>query len=80
MVAMCDPRAIFGRRLRELRLDAGISQEELAARAELDRTYISSCERGRRNVSLLAIYRIAGALDVSPGCLLEPPKIGSDDG
>jgi transcriptional regulator with XRE-family HTH domain len=68
-----DPRQQFGRRLRELRIARGYSQEELADRADLDRTYISGIERGRRNVSLLNIWRLAGALDTAPATLLEPP-------
>ncbi|RYX83767.1 XRE family transcriptional regulator [bacterium] len=65
-----DPRVEFGVRLRELREKAGLSQEKLADKCALDRTYISSCERGRRNISLLNIYRIAAALKVNPEDLL----------
>ena len=54
----------FGRRLRELRLARGVSQEALAAKAGLHRTYVSSAERGERNVSLVNIERFARALDV----------------
>ncbi|MCS3399944.1 helix-turn-helix domain-containing protein [Burkholderia thailandensis] len=65
-----DPRKIFGETLRSVRLGVGMSQEELAHRAALDRTYVSSCERGRRNVSLETIVRLADALDVPPSALL----------
>jgi transcriptional regulator with XRE-family HTH domain len=68
-----DAKLIFGRRLRELRQARNLSQEALAAEAGLDRTYISSCERGHRNVSLENIYRIARALDVLPEELLRKP-------
>ncbi|QBG84720.1 helix-turn-helix domain-containing protein [Xanthomonas oryzae] len=61
----------FGDKLRRLRLHAGLSQEELAARAQLDRTYVSSCERGRRNVSLLALVRLASALSCSEALLVD---------
>jgi transcriptional regulator with XRE-family HTH domain len=64
-------KELFGQRLRELRQLRGLSQEELAAEAGLDRTYISSCERGKRNVSLENIYRLAAALDVEPHELLK---------
>jgi transcriptional regulator with XRE-family HTH domain len=64
-----DPRKLFGLRLRELRRARNISQEALADDAGLDRTYISSVERGHRNISLLNIYRIAAALGVEPGDL-----------
>jgi transcriptional regulator with XRE-family HTH domain len=54
----------FGQRLRYLRLKQGLSQEELAERADLHRTYISSVELGKRNVSLKNIEALAHALDV----------------
>jgi transcriptional regulator with XRE-family HTH domain len=54
----------FGRRVRERRVALGLSQEDLAERADLDRTYISGIERGLRNVSLLNITRLASALRV----------------
>lgn len=60
----------FGDMLKAVRLRVGLSQEELAHRAELDRTYVSSCERGKRNVSLETIVRLAIALDVPPSLLL----------
>jgi transcriptional regulator with XRE-family HTH domain len=57
--------ALFvGLAIRALREDAGISQEELAGRAELDRTYISGIERGVRNPSIKSLQRVANALDV----------------
>ena len=47
-----------GQRIRELRGQLGISQEELAARANLDRTYITSVERGKRNISIGTLEKI----------------------
>jgi len=55
----------FGHRVRYLRNQLGLSQEDFAAKCELDRTYISSLERGKRNVSLKNIEAIAIALEVS---------------
>lgn len=55
-------RARFAVRVRELRLEQGLSQEEFAARCDLHRTYIGSIERGERNVSIDNIERIAAAL------------------
>ena len=54
----------FGRRLREVRLGRSISQEKLAELAGLHRTYVSSVERGERNISLFNIESLAGALGV----------------
>lgn len=59
-----DELEIFGKALKKKRLLAGLSQEELADQCDLDRTYISSIERGKRNLSLRNIYRLASALDI----------------
>lgn len=67
-----NPKEIFGQNVRRIRTEAGLSQEELADRAELHRTYISSLERGQRNVSLENIFAIAKALGVPPAELVEP--------
>jgi transcriptional regulator with XRE-family HTH domain len=56
----------FGSRMRALRHQKGLSQEELAYNCDLDRTYIGSVERGERNISLVNIHLIAAALEVSP--------------
>ena len=66
------PKTIFASNVRRLRIAAGLSQEALADRAELHRTYISSVERGERNVSLENIFRIATALEADPRQLLAP--------
>ena len=60
----------FGKRVRAKRDELGISQEELADRADLDRTYVGGVERGERNVSLVNIYRLARALGLAPKDLL----------
>lgn len=60
-----DIRSQFGKRVKELRARSGISQELLAERAGLDRTYISGVERGERNISIVNIEKIAAALNVS---------------
>jgi len=54
----------FGARIRELRKGQGLSQEALALMCSLDRSYIGGIERGERNVSLVNINKIAGALGV----------------
>ena len=63
----------FGQRIRELRLAAGMSQEELADRAGLHRTYIGGIERGERNIGLLNVFRLAVTFDISVAELF-PPK------
>ena len=62
-----DIRAVFGKRMRVLREKSNVSQELLAERCDLHATYISSIERGQRNVSLINIVRIARGLKVRPG-------------
>jgi transcriptional regulator with XRE-family HTH domain len=56
---------IFGNRVRKERLKLGISQEELAARAGLHRTYIGMIERGEKNITIINIEKIAKALDIT---------------
>lgn len=63
-------RKIFATNLRRARVDAGFSQEELAFRAELDRTYISALEREVYSVSIDVLARLAEALKVEPSDLL----------
>jgi len=52
----------FGTRVKEIRQARGITQEELSFKARLHRTYISSIEMGKRNVSLVNIEKLAKAL------------------
>ena len=53
----------IGNRIRELRIEADLSQEKLAFACELDRTYIGSVERGERNISVINLRKIAKALN-----------------
>jgi len=55
----------FGNKVREIRLKKGLSQEELAEKANVHRTYIGMIERAEKNITLLNIEKIAIALDVS---------------
>lgn len=61
---------LLGRKIRELRRHKGLSQEELAARAEIHPTYLSGIECGKRNTSLAAFFSIARALNVKPAELV----------
>ena len=60
----------IGNRIRELRIEADLSQEKLAFESELDRTYIGSVERGERNISVINLRKIARALKYRPADLL----------
>ena len=54
-----------GQRIKELRKKQGLSQEEFAFKCELDRTYITSLERGKRNISLINLEKIAKAFNMT---------------
>lgn len=64
----------FGKAVRGRRTALGLSQEELAERSELHRTYISGIERGERNVGILNVYKLARALGTSPADLFVPTE------
>jgi len=53
----------LGNQIRELRKSKGLSQEQLALQAEVDRSYVGGIERGERNVSFLTLVKIAECLD-----------------
>ena len=61
----------FGANLKEIRLRNGLSQEKLAFSVELDRSYISDIERGKRNVSLINILKLSKALNIHPKNLFD---------
>ena len=69
-----DVRRLFGTSLKACRNRLGLSQEQLAERADLHRTYISDVERGARNPSLQSITKLAAALDISVSALF--PQTG----
>lgn len=55
----------LGKRIQELRKKTGLSQEKFAIQIGMDRTYFSSVEKGRRNIAIRNIKKIADGLDVS---------------
>jgi len=65
-------RQVLARNIRLARVHQGLSQERMAAAAELDRTFIGTLERGVRNISVDNIERLAKVLDMAPHELLDP--------
>ncbi len=61
-----------GARLRKARTAKGLSQEQLAFAAGMDRSYVSGLERGEFNVSLIAMAKLARALGTRVGALVDP--------
>jgi CheY-like chemotaxis protein len=76
-MAVVDLKALLGATLKSQRSMLGISQEELACRAGLHRTYISDVERGARNPSIASIEKLARALQISVSMLFEQARGGS---
>lgn len=66
-----DAGIAFGKVLRRLREAAGLTQEQLGFEADLRRTYVSILELGQQQPSLTTIFKIAQALNCSPGSLLD---------
>lgn len=64
-------RRMLGERVRQQRMELGISQEELAFRADIDRTYISQIERGIGNPSLHVLLRLVTVLQIKFAHLVE---------
>jgi transcriptional regulator with XRE-family HTH domain len=64
-----DVRRIVGLNVRKARINAGLSQEELAGRMGVEQLYISGLEAGRRNPTLVTLWKAANALGVETGTL-----------
>jgi transcriptional regulator with XRE-family HTH domain len=69
--APLQPQEAFGKAVRLRRHELELSQEELGARCDLDRTYISGIERGERNPTIQTIWVFADGLEIAPHTLLE---------
>ena len=54
-----------GQRIKQIRNEKGLSQEKLALKAEIDRTYLAGVEQGKRNPSLKSLEKIVDALEIS---------------
>jgi transcriptional regulator with XRE-family HTH domain len=68
---MEDVRAILARNIKAARKRLNLSQEELAARAEIDRTYVSGIERRVRNPTITVVAKFAAALETTAAQLLD---------
>lgn len=64
MQSKADVLVKFGERVRDLRKERGLSQEELAFKADLHRTYIGMIERAEKNITLVNVEKLANALNV----------------
>ena len=65
-----DPGVAFGQVLRALRRDAGLSQEQLAFAAEIERNFVSLIERGVNQPTIRVIFKLAHALGLPPSNML----------
>ena len=69
-----DVQKLIGSNVRKCRLAAKVSQEELAARMDVDQAYVSRLEAGQKNPTATTIQQVAEALDVEPKALFEKKK------
>lgn len=67
----------FGKRIKELRMNAGMTQEALAIRAEMDRSYVGAIERGGKNVSLVNIEKLASAMGIDVYYLFDDERFAT---
>lgn len=74
----CDAQYLFAANMKRFRLAKPLTQEKLAEYAGLHTNYISSVERGERNISICNIERIARALGVTMADLLTQPAVPTD--
>src|ERR1700693_6113638 len=77
IMATIDLKILLGMAIKTKRTSMRISQEELAHRADLHRTYVSDLERGARNPSMDTIEKLAGAFQLSVSTLLEQASNGN---
>ena len=64
----------LGQRIREVRLDRSLSQEELADKSGVHRTYVGMIERGEKNITVLSLLKVSGALGIDISDLLDGIK------
>ena len=71
-----DIRVVFASNLKHYRQARGLTQAALAAAMDVDRAHVSAMERGRQNVTLQTLQRVAAHLDVAPAQLIEERSEG----
>jgi transcriptional regulator with XRE-family HTH domain len=69
-----DMRGVVGRNVLRIRLEKGLSQEELAGRSGFNQHYISELEAGKRNPTAMSLYEISVGLGVSPAEIVRLPE------
>ena len=67
--------ALFGQILRQVRVEAGLTQEQLAFEADIDRTFVGMLDSGKRQPSLSVIFALAKALRVTPELLIRRTNV-----
>ncbi len=67
-----DMRLLVGRNLKRIRVERGLTQEELAERSGFSQQYISDMERGRRNPTIVSLWELAQAIGATPVDLITP--------
>lgn len=72
-------KKIIGDVLKELREESGFTQEQLAFKSDLDRTYISLLERGLRMPTVITLFRLSSALDIQPESFVKKIRITIED-
>ena len=72
-----DIKTAIGERIRQLRNEMGISQEEFAERANIDRTYVTRLETGKRNVTIIALQKVINALGSDYQKFFDHPMFGN---
>ena len=75
-----DMRRLVGRNVQRLRLQAGLTQEQLSVKSGFGQNYLSGLEKGRRNPTVLTLHQLAEALDTTPVVLITPDKDAAVEG
>jgi transcriptional regulator with XRE-family HTH domain len=75
-----DMRRLLGRNVRNRRVEAGLTQEQLSERSGFSQQYISDMERGLRNPTIVSLYELAQALGTTPVVLITPDPEAAAEG